>query len=74
MNNIEIVEEVLDCLSSMNEATKQAGGGPFTLQGLKDMSALDLLCRIAPNSVRFIYTAPRVSVAPETYCGDDHGR
>lgn len=47
------LNNILDMLDSLNTATLNAGGIPFTHKKLKTMTAWDLITTLAPNNVRF---------------------
>ena len=54
----KIVREFLDTIKSLNTAITDAGGTCISATEIEAMSAVDLLCLIAPNDIRFVCTHP----------------
>lgn len=54
----EFGTHLLEMQESLGMAIQKAGGDPFIVGSshrLKEMSAFDLMCHLAPNGVRFIH-------------------
>lgn len=54
MNNLDC-KKIIDCVTSLHVAMDLAGGRILPTQELVKMSAIDLLCLIAPNNITFVY-------------------
>lgn len=49
------VDNFIEIFLSLSKALQNAGGTVKSLEELKQMSAYDLICLLAPNKIRFIY-------------------
>jgi len=57
MNNKELIESGMDIMESFLIAISEAGGciTSFSKEGLKQMSAYDLISLLSTNNIKFIY-------------------
>jgi|WetSurMetagenome_2_1015567.scaffolds.fasta_scaffold01544_24 hypothetical protein len=52
---LEITRTVIECITSLNDATNCAGGIRFTADELDRMTAMQLISMLAPNRIQFVY-------------------
>lgn len=55
---LQAMQDLSDCLDSLEEAIEQSGGANTitSISSLKEMSALEMLMKLAPNKIRFHYS------------------
>lgn len=53
---IKMMGEGMEIFESLLYSTSKAGGTGFTVELLSEITALDLLSRLATNNIRFYYT------------------
>ena len=50
-----LVRDFIEIKSSLDKAMDKAGGAPFSIDQLEEMTVLDLLVHLATNKVKFVY-------------------
>ena len=54
----EELEALFNTKESLDFAMREAGCGLFSLESLRRMTALELLCLLAPNHIGFMFAPP----------------
>lgn len=56
----EMLKQSLQMIESLNRSVEAAHGTMFSCERLEKMTALELLSRLAPNGIRFVYFPEKV--------------